>query len=147
MVAPSEKSERLLAQLREFMDAHIYPNESAHKQALHNAENRFASMPLVESLKDEARTAGLWNLFVPEEYAEYSDHGGMSFLDYAPLAEEMGRVIWSPEVFNCNAPDTGNMEVLMKFGTEAQKKAWLDPLLSGEIRSSYAMTEPQVCDE
>lgn len=144
MVAPSEKSERLLAQLREFMDAHIYPNESAHKQALHNAENRFASMPLVESLKDEARTAGLWNLFVPEEYAEYSDHGGMSFLDYAPLAEEMGRVIWSPEVFNCNAPDTGNMEVLMKFGTEAQKKAWLDPLLSGEIRSSYAMTEPQV---
>jgi acyl-CoA dehydrogenase len=144
MVAPSEKSERLLAQLREFMDAHIYPNESAHKQALNNAENRFASMPLVESLKDEARTAGLWNLFVPEEYAEYSDHGGMSFLDYAPLAEEMGRVIWSPEVFNCNAPDTGNMEVLMKFGTEAQKKAWLDPLLSGEIRSSYAMTEPQV---
>ena len=144
MVAPSEKSERLLAQLREFMDAHIYPNESTHKQALHAAENRFASMPLMEALKEKARAAGLWNLFVPEEYAEYSDHGGISFLDYAPLAEEMGRVIWSPEVFNCNAPDTGNMEVLMKFGTEAQKKTWLDPLLKGEIRSSYAMTEPQV---
>ncbi len=144
MIGPSEKSARILAELQAFMAEHIYPNEVAHQEALAGAENRFASMPLVESLKDKARSAGLWNLFVPPEYAEYSDHGGMSFLDYAPLAEEMGRVIWSPEVFNCNAPDTGNMEVLMKFGTEAQKADWLAPLLAGEIRSSYAMTEPQV---
>jgi acyl-CoA dehydrogenase len=144
MMGPSDKSARILGELQAFMAEHIYPNEVAHQEALAGAENRFASMPLVESLKDKARSAGLWNLFVPTEYEEYSDHGGMSFLDYAPLAEEMGRVIWCPEVFNCNAPDTGNMEVLMKFGTEAQKAAWLQPLLAGEIRSSYAMTEPQV---
>ena len=136
MIGPSEKSARILGELKAFMAEHIYPNEAAHQEALAGADNRFASMPLVESLKDKARTAGLWNLFVPPEYAEYSDHDGMSFLDYAPLAEEMGRVIWSPEVFNCNAPDTGNMEVLMKFGTESQKAAWLQPLLAGEIRSS-----------
>jgi acyl-CoA dehydrogenase len=144
MLTSSEKSTHILAQLKAFMSEHIYPNEVPYRTALHHAENRFASMPLMDSLKDKARAAGLWNLFVPPEFAEYSDHGGMSFLDYAPLAEEMGRVIWSPEVFNCNAPDTGNMEVFMKFGTEAQKRAWLEPLLSGEIRSSYAMTEPQV---
>ena len=144
MMGSSDKSARILGELQAFMAEHIYPNEVAHQEALAGADNRFASMPLVESLKDKARSAGLWNLFVPTEYEEYSDHGGMSFLDYAPLAEEMGRVIWCPEVFNCNAPDTGNMEVLMKFGTEAQKAAWLQPLLAGEIRSSYAMTEPQV---
>ncbi len=144
MLTPSEKSTHILAQLKAFMAEHIYPNEVPYRTALHQAENRFASMPLMDSLKDKAKTAGLWNLFVPPEFAEYSDHGGISFLDYAPLAEEMGRVIWSPEVFNCNAPDTGNMEVFMKFGTEAQKRAWLEPLLSGDIRSSYAMTEPQV---
>ena len=125
MMVPSEKSTRILGELKAFMAEHIYPAESAHREALHNAENRFASMPLVEDLKAKARAAGLWNLFVPPDFAEHSDHGGMSFLDYAPLAEEMGRVIWSPEVFNCNAPDTGNMEVLMKFGTEAQKKVGL----------------------
>ena len=144
MLNPSEKSTQILAQLRAFMSEHIYPNEVPYRTALHGAEDRFASMPLMDSLKDKAKAAGLWNLFVPPEFAEYSDHGGMSFLDYAPLAEEMGRVIWSPEVFNCNAPDTGNMEVFMKFGTEAQKRAWLEPLLAGDIRSSYAMTEPQV---
>ena len=144
MLNPSEKSTQILAQLKAFMSEHIYPNEVPYRTALHGAEDRFASMPLMDSLKDKAKAAGLWNLFVPPEFAEYSDHGGMSFLDYAPLAEEMGRVIWSPEVFNCNAPDTGNMEVFMKFGTEAQKRAWLEPLLAGDIRSSYAMTEPQV---
>jgi acyl-CoA dehydrogenase len=144
MLNPSEKSTQILAQLKAFMAEHIYPNEVPYRTALHQAEDRFASMPLMDALKDKAKAAGLWNLFVPPEFAEYSDHGGMSFLDYAPLAEEMGRVIWSPEVFNCNAPDTGNMEVFMKFGTEAQKRAWLEPLLSGDIRSSYAMTEPQV---
>ena len=144
MLNPSEKSTHILAQLKAFMSEHIYPNEVPYRTALHEAEDRFASMPLMDALKDRAKAAGLWNLFVPPEFAEYSDHGGMSFLDYAPLAEEMGRVIWSPEVFNCNAPDTGNMEVFMKFGTEAQKRAWLEPLLAGDIRSSYAMTEPQV---
>ena len=144
MLNPSEKSTHILAQLKAFMSEHIYPNEVPYRTALHEAEDRFASMPLMDALKDKAKAAGLWNLFVPPEFAQYSDHGGMSFLDYAPLAEEMGRVIWSPEVFNCNAPDTGNMEVFMKFGTEAQKRAWLEPLLSGDIRSSYAMTEPQV---
>ena len=144
MLNPSEKSTQILTQLKAFMSEHIYPNEVPYRTALHEAEDRFASMPLMEALKGKAKAAGLWNLFVPPEFAEYSDHGGMSFLDYAPLAEEMGRVIWSPEVFNCNAPDTGNMEVFMKFGTEAQKRAWLEPLLAGDIRSSYAMTEPQV---
>ena len=144
MLNPSEKSTQILAQLKAFMSEHIYPNEVPYRTALHEAEDRFASMPLMDALKDNAKAAGLWNLFVPPEFAQYSDHGGMSFLDYAPLAEEMGRVIWSPEVFNCNAPDTGNMEVFMKFGTEAQKRAWLEPLLAGDIRSSYAMTEPQV---
>ncbi len=144
MLNPSEKSTHILAQLKAFMSEHIYPNEVPYRTALHEAEDRFASMPLMDALKDNAKAAGLWNLFVPPEFAQYSDHGGMSFLDYAPLAEEMGRVIWSPEVFNCNAPDTGNMEVFMKFGTEAQKRAWLEPLLAGDIRSSYAMTEPQV---
>ena len=144
MLNPSEKSTQILTQLKAFMSEHIYPNEVPYRTALHEAEDRFASMPLMDTLKGKAKAAGLWNLFVPPEFAEYSDHGGMSFLDYAPLAEEMGRVIWSPEVFNCNAPDTGNMEVFMKFGTEAQKRAWLEPLLAGDIRSSYAMTEPQV---
>ena len=144
MLNPSEKSTQILAQLKAFMAEHTYPNEVPYRTALHQAEDRFASMPLMDALKGKAKAAGLWNLFVPPEFAEYSDHGGMSFLDYAPLAEEMGRVIWSPEVFNCNAPDTGNMEVFMKFGTEAQKRAWLEPLLAGDIRSSYAMTEPQV---
>ena len=144
MLNPSEKSTQILTQLKAFMSEHIYPNEVPYRTALHEAEDRFASMPLMDALKGKAKAAGLWNLFVPPEFAEYSDHGGMSFLDYAPLAEEMGQVIWSPEVFNCNAPDTGNMEVFMKFGTEAQKRAWLEPLLAGDIRSSYAMTEPQV---
>ena len=99
-MGPSDKSARILGELQAFMAEHIYPNEVAHQEALAGADNRFASMPLVESLKDKARNAGLWNLFVPTEYEQYSDHGGMSFLDYAPLAEETGRVIWSPEVFN-----------------------------------------------
>ena len=126
------------------MDEHIYPNEEAYAHQLKTAENRFAPLPLMDELKLEAKEAGLWNLFVPEEHAEYCDHGGLSFFDYAPLAEIMGRVIWCPEVFNCNAPDTGNMEVFMNYATEAQQREWLDPLLAGDIRSSYAMTEPQV---
>lgn len=126
------------------MDEHIYPNEEAYAHQLKAAENRFAPLPLMDELKLKAKEAGLWNLFVPEEHAEYCEHGGLSFFDYAPLAEMMGRVIWCPEVFNCNAPDTGNMEVFMNYATEAQQREWLDPLLAGDIRSSYAMTEPQV---
>ena len=141
---PSAKSQQLLQKLEQFFDDYIYPNEAQYARQLHDAENRFAALPLIDELKTKARAAGLWNLFVPPSHAEYCEHGGLSFSDYAPLAEVMGRVQWSPEVFNCNAPDTGNMEVLMNFGTEAQKDRWLTPLLNGEIRSSYAMTEPQV---
>ena len=140
----SPKSQALADQLTAFMDEHIYPNEEAYAAQLRAAENRFAPLPLMDELKEKAKAAGLWNLFVTEEHAEYCDHGGLSFFDYAPLAEIMGRVIWSPEVFNCNAPDTGNMEVFMNYATDAQREQWLTPLLAGEIRSSYAMTEPQV---
>jgi len=140
----SEKSLELHARLNVFMDEYIYPNERAYARQLHKAENRFAPLPLMDELKEKARAAGLWNLFVPESHGEYCDHGGLSNFDYAPLAELMGRVLWSPEVFNCNAPDTGNMEVFMNYATKAQQEKWLTPLLNGEIRSSYAMTEPQV---
>ena len=140
----SSKSQVLADRLTSFMDEHIYPNEEAYAVQLRAAENRFAPLPLMDELKEKAKAAGLWNLFVPEEHAEYCDHGGLSFFDYAPLAEIMGRVIWCPEVFNCNAPDTGNMEVFMNYATDTQRERWLRPLLEGEIRSSYAMTEPQV---
>lgn len=140
----SEKSKQLQTKLQAFMDEHIYPNEEAYARQLHAATNRFAPLPLMDELKAKAKAAGLWNLFVPESHSEYCDHGGLTFFDYAPLCEIMGRVIWSPEVFNCNAPDTGNMEVFMNYATKAQQDQWLKPLLAGEIRSSYAMTEPQV---
>ena len=132
--SPQELKDHLLA----FMDEHIYPNEEHYHEQLNGLENRFQTVPLMEELKLHAREAGLWNLFVPVA------HGGLKNADYAPLAEIMGRVLWSPEVFNCNAPDTGNMEVFMKYGTDPQKKEWLEPLLAGEIRSAYAMTEPDV---
>jgi len=124
--------------LEAFMKAHIYPNEEAHKIELAKAKNRFGSMKLIERLKSKAQEEGLWNLFVPKSF------GGLSNHEYAPLAEIMGRVFWSPEVFNCNAPDTGNMEVFMKYGNEAQREQWLVPLLKGEIRSAFVMTEPDV---
>ena len=120
------------------MDAHIYPNEELYAEQLGSLENRFSTVPLMEELKTKARELGLWNLWMPKHY------GGLSNEDYCALAEMMGRVLWSPEVFNCNAPDTGNMEVFLKYGTEAQKAQWLEPLLAGEIRSSYCMTEPNV---
>jgi len=126
------------------MDEHIYPREKEYAQQLHSAENRFSPLPMMDELKEKAKAAGLWNLYIPPSLSQFSDHGGLSNLDYAPLAEIMGRVLWSPEVFNCNAPDTGNMEVFMKYATEAQQDRWLRPLLNGDIRSSYAMTEPQV---
>jgi acyl-CoA dehydrogenase len=144
MLTFSDKSLALQEKLLAFMDEHIYPNEKAYAAQLHSAENRFAALPLMDELKNKAKAAGLWNLFVPEEHANHCDHGGLTFLDYAPLAEIMGRVLWSAEVFNCNAPDTGNMEVLMNFATAEQKEKWLKPLLAGDIRSSFALTEPQV---
>jgi acyl-CoA dehydrogenase len=140
----SEKSRQLQSRLSDFMDEFIYPNEQAYAAQLDAAASRFAPMPLMDELKTNAKSAGLWNLFVPEAHAEFCDHGGLGNVDYAPLAEMMGRVLWCPEVFNCNAPDTGNMEVLMKYATPEQQQQWLTPLLNGEIRSSYAMTEPQV---
>ena len=144
MYQNSKKSQRLLDRLEIFFDENIYPNEEVYAKQLHAAENRFAALPLMDELKLKAKAAGLWNLFVPPSHAEYCEHGGLSFSEYAPLCEVMGRVIWSPEVFNCNAPDTGNMEVFMNYATKQQQDRWLKPLLSGEIRSSYAMTEPQV---
>ncbi|WP_078084958.1 acyl-CoA dehydrogenase family protein [Microbulbifer mangrovi] len=140
----SDLSMTLQHKLHAFFEAHIYPNEDPYSEQLAAAENRFAPLPLMDELKQRAKDAGLWNLFVPKSHAEYSEFGGLSNLDYAPLAEQMGRVIWSPEVFNCNAPDTGNMEVFMRYATPEQQAQWLTPLLNGEIRSSYAMTEPQV---
>ncbi len=140
----SDRSLELQSRLQAFMDEHIFPNEDTYHQQLANAENRWAPVPLMDELKAKAREAGLWNLFIPPGLSEYAEHDGLSNFDYAPLAEQMGHVLWSPEVFNCNAPDTGNMEVFMKYGTEAQQQEWLTPLLNGEIRSAYAMTEPQV---
>ena len=136
--ATAPNPQQLMDALLAFMDEHIYPNEHHYYEQLNALPNRFQTVPLMEELKAKARDAGLWNLFLP------ADHGGLKNADYAPLAEIMGRVSWSPEVFNCNAPDTGNMEVFMKYGTPAQQKQWLEPLLKGEIRSSYAMTEPDV---
>ena len=131
-------AEQLKDRLDEFMDAHIYPNEQRYHAELNALADRFSTVPLMEVLKTRARAAGLWNLWMP------AAHGGLTNLEYCPLAETMGRVLWSPEVFNCNAPDTGNMEVFLKYATEAQQQRWLEPLLQGEIRSSYAMTEPDV---
>jgi acyl-CoA dehydrogenase len=144
MFEHSDKSNDLKARLAQFMERHIYPNERAYSLQLEAASNRFAPLPLVEELKQLARTEDLWNLFVPPQFAEFSRVGGLSNFDYAPLAEIMGRVLWSAEVFNCNAPDSGNMEVLMKYANKEQQNRWLTPLLDAEIRSSYAMTEPQV---
>ena len=136
----SDKVRDLQQQVRRFMAEHILPNESTHDAQL--AESRWATPPIVQELKVKARAAGLWNLFLPVEHGRYS--GGLTNMEYAPLAEEMGRVTWAAEVFNCSAPDTGNMEVLAKYGDEAQKEQWLEPLLAGEIRSAFAMTEPGV---
>lgn len=140
----SEQSQAFQARMQAFMDEHVFPNEALYARQLHASPRRFAAVPLMDELKLRAREAGLWNLFVSPQHAKYCDHGGFSNFDYAPMAEMMGRVLWSPEIFNCNAPDTGNMEVLMKYGDAAQQERWLLPLLAGEIRSSYAMTEPQV---
>jgi len=137
--AYSAKVKELQERLGRFMDEHIYPNERRHDEDV-APEARWQPRPVVEELKPKARAAGLWNLFLPEA----EDGAGLTNLEYAPLCEIMGRVAWAPEVFNCSAPDTGNMEVLARYGTEEQKKEWLVPLLEGKIRSGFAMTEPAV---
>lgn len=142
----SDKTKQLITRLESFMQEHIYPVEQAYIEQVHSnalqERNRWVTPELMQELKQKARAAGLWNLFLPHEYLPYG--AGLSNLEYAPLCELMGRVMWSSEVFNCSAPDTGNMEVLAKYGSEQHKKQWLEPLLKGEIRSAFAMTEPAV---
>src|SRR6185436_9390760 len=136
---PNARTRDLMERLRAFMDRHIYPNEKRFYEQVAEGD-RWQPTALVEELKPLARAAGLWNLFLPE-----SGHGaGLTNLEYAPLCEIMGRSLWSCEVFNCAAPDTGNMEVLARYGTADQKQQWLEPLLDGNIRSCFAMTEPGV---
>ena len=139
MIEKSQRSTELHEQLSSFMDKHIYPNESLIKKEIEEGE-RWQPSEIVEGLKREAQEVGLWNLFLPE-----SDLGaGLTNFEYAPLCEVMGRSPYAPEVFNCSAPDTGNMEVLSRYGTSEQQTEWLAPLLAGEIRSAFAMTEPDV---
>jgi acyl-CoA dehydrogenase len=136
----SDKVVVLIERLEAFMDEHIYPNQDTYTQQVDEMGDAWTGVPLIEALKPKATEAGLWNLFLPN-----SDlGGGLSNLEYAPLCEIMGRVIWASEVFNCSAPDTGNMETLERYGTDEQKREWLAPLLAGEIRSCFAMTEPGV---
>ena len=137
----SQKTKDLQKRLNNFMEEHVYPNEKVFEQQLNGQNNRWSQVPpVMEELKQEAKDQGLWNLFLPD--SEYG--AGLSNQEYAPLCEIMGRSLIGPEVFNCGAPDTGNMEVLVRYGTEEQKKRWLEPLLNGDIRSCFSMTEPAV---
>ncbi len=138
--AYTARMQELRQQVGGFMDAHIFPNEQRYHEQIAAAGNPFAHPAIVDELAAQARTLGLWNLFLPESPLG----AGLSNLEYAPLAELMGRVVWASEVFNCNAPDTGNMEILAQFGTPEQQARWLQPLLAGEMRSAFCMTEPDV---
>jgi len=138
--AYSEKVNDLRARMNDFMERHVYPNERTYHEQIAASGNPFHHAEIVDELKVQARTERLWNLFLPDN--EYG--AGLTNQEYAPLAEITGRVHWAPEVFNCSAPDTGNMEILAQFGTPDQKRDWLQPLLDGEIRSAFAMTEPEV---
>jgi acyl-CoA dehydrogenase len=138
--AYTEKVNALRQRLNDFMERFIYPNEATYREQIAHSHNPHHHAGIVDELKRKARAEGLWNLFLPDK--EYG--AGLTNLEYAPLAEIMGRVGWASEVFNCAAPDTGNMEILAQFGTPEQKRQWLHPLLDGEIRSAFAMTEPDV---
>ena len=145
----SPKTKDFQARLLKFMDTHIYPNEQAmHEELEANtaAGKRWTPLQLIEKLKVEAQKQGLWNLFLPKDSAEIAgvQAAGLTNQEYAPLAEIMGRVYWASEVFNCSAPDTGNMETIARYGNEQHRKEWLQPLLAGKIRSAFAMTEPDV---
>ena len=136
----SPRAKEIYGRLRDFMEEHVYPNEKKFHEQIEQGD-RWQPVPLMEELKASARAEGLWNLFLPE--SEYG--AGLTNLEYAPMAELMGRSVhFAPEIFNCSAPDTGNMEVLVRYGSEEQKERWLRPLLEGEMRSCFAMTEPEV---
>jgi acyl-CoA dehydrogenase len=138
----SQKSVDLQKKLTDFIDKHIVPVEDEFYAFQKDSENIWTRWPKIEVLKQKAKDAGLWNLFLPKDYGDLSP--GLTNLEYAPLAGIMGKRIWISEIFNCSAPDTGNMEVLAKYGSDSQKNKWLTPLMSGEIRSAFLMTEPQV---
>ncbi|MCZ4315714.1 acyl-CoA dehydrogenase family protein [Comamonadaceae bacterium G21597-S1] len=145
----SPRTKELQAQVQAFMDEHVYPAEAAYKEELEAnsaAGKRWSALQTIEQLKSKAKAAGLWNLFLPVDSAAASGYAGAGLTnqEYAPLAEIMGRVPWASEVFNCSAPDTGNMETIARYGSEENKARWLRPLLDGEIRSAFAMTEPDV---
>ncbi len=138
----TDKVKELLQKVQEFMDINIYPIEQEISRYNSNPENFWTLHPSVEKLKIKAKEGGLWNLFLPKNYGEFSP--GLTNLEYAAIAELMGRIPWCSEVFNCSAPDTGNMEVFAKYGTPKQQEKWLKPLMNGTIRSAFLMTEPQV---
>ena len=138
----TEKVKDLLQKLQEFMDVNIYTIEQEVNAYKSSPKHLWTSHPSIEKLKDKAKAAGLWNLFLPKDYGTFSP--GLTNLEYAAMAEIMGRVPWSAEVFNCSAPDSGNMEVFAKYGTPKQQEKWLKPLMEGTIRSAFLMTEPQV---
>ena len=145
----SPKTKNLQVQVQRFMDDHVYPAEADYKAELEAntaAGKRWSALQTIEKLKPKAKAAGLWNLFLPVDSAQASGYSGAGLTnqEYAPLAEIMGRVPWASEVFNCSAPDTGNMETIARYGSDENKARWLKPLLEGEIRSAFAMTEPDV---
>ena len=143
----SEKTKDYIQRVSDFMDTHIYPNLETYKEQHAAFDDPWHVPQIVEDLKAKAKAEGLWNLFMapaPGHDDEEFHGAGLSNLEYAPLAEMMGRVTWASEVFNCSAPDTGNMETIHRYGTRAQKETWLRPLLKGEIRSAFLMTEPAV---
>ncbi|UCG40522.1 MAG: acyl-CoA dehydrogenase family protein, partial [Acidimicrobiia bacterium] len=137
----SPKGADYLTRVKAFMDEHVFPNEQRYFDEMAASGDPNHHPDVVEELKAKAKAQGLWNMFLPDE----EDGAGLSVTEYAPIAEETGRVLWfAPEVFNCAAPDTGNMEILHMFGTPEQKERWLHPLLEGEIRSAFSMTEPDI---
>ena len=136
----SPKVQDLRKKVSQFMDEHVHPNEQTFEDQLNSGPDRWQIPPIIEEIKERAKSAGLWNLFLPESEYGY----GLTNLEYAPLSEIMGRVHWGSEVFNCSAPDTGNMEVISRYCTPEQQQEWLEPLLEGKIRSCFAMTEPAV---